>query len=108
MAEIIAALLGGSALSAIISGLFGLAQTKRRRKDGVAAGVQALMYDRIKYLCKSHLARGQIASNDLEDLIRMHQIYHDDLNGNGYLDELMDAVEELPIVPAMPAENRKG
>lgn len=107
MAEIIAALLGGSTLSAIISGLFGLWQTKQRKQGGVAAGVQALMYDRIKYLCKSHLSRGQIASNDLEDLIRMHRIYHDDLNGNGYLDELMGAVEDLPIIPAMPAEKRK-
>ena len=104
MAEIIAAVLGSSALSAVISGLFGLWQTRRRKRDGVTAGVQQLMYDRIKYLCKAHLSRGQIASNDLEDLIRMHQIYHDDLNGNGYLSELMEAVEELPIVPAMPAE----
>ena len=107
MMELIAAILGSSALSAVISGLFGLAQTRRKRHDGVSAGVQQLMYDRIKYLCKAHLSRGRIASNDLEDLIRMHKIYHDDLNGNGYLDELMDAVEDLPIIPAMPAEKRK-
>ena len=36
--------------------------------------------------------------------MRMHKIYHDDLNGNGYLDELMAAVSKLEIVPAIPGE----
>ena len=34
----------------------------------------------------------------------MHNIYHDDLDGNGYLDELMAAVAKLEIVPVMPGE----
>lgn len=104
MTDIVIAVLGSGALSAVISGVFGLLQTRRKRNDGVTAGVQQLMYDRIKYLCKAHLSREYIASNDLEDLIRMHKIYHDDLNGNGYLDELMAAVSKLEIVPAIPGE----
>jgi hypothetical protein len=27
----------------------------------------------------------------------MHQVYHDDLNGNGFLDNLMRQVKNLPI-----------
>ncbi|MBQ1982242.1 MAG: hypothetical protein II229_03355, partial [Clostridia bacterium] len=34
---------------------------------------------------------------DLEDLTRMWACYHDDLEGNGYLDSLMAAVKRLPI-----------
>ena len=102
MNEVILAVVGSGALSAVISGIFTTISTKRKQKGGVAAGVQQLMYDRIKYLCKSHLARGRIASNDLEDLERMHTIYHDDLDGNGYLDDLMKKVRSLEVVPMLP------
>lgn len=105
--EIIIAIIGSGALSAIISGFFGLAQTKKAKKNGVTAGVQQLLYDRIKYLCKAHLERGYIASNDLDDLERMHKIYHDDLNGNGFLDDMMEAVRRLRINPVLPKKERE-
>lgn len=100
--EIIIAIIGSGALSAVISGAFALIQTRKAKKDGVSAGVQQLLYDRIKYLCKSHLERGYIATNDLDDLERMHKIYHDDLEGNGFLSDLMAAVRRLPVNPVMP------
>ncbi len=99
--EIIIAIIGSGVLSTLISGFFTLAQTKSKKKDGVTAGVQQLLYDRIKYLCKSHIKKGYIATNDLEDLERMHQIYHDDLNGNGFLDDLMNNVKKLTVTPAI-------
>lgn len=102
MNEVILAVVGSGALSAVISGIFTTLNTKKRQKDGVAAGVQQLMYDRIKYLCKYHISRGRIASNDLEDLERMHTIYHNDLDGNGYLDDLMKKVRNLEVVPMLP------
>ena len=92
MTELIIAVIGSGALSAVISGVFTLVLRKKQREDGVSAGVRQLLYDRIKYLCKEHIARGYIASNDLEDLSRMHKIYHDDLAGNGFLDDLMAEV----------------
>ncbi len=94
-------------MSACISGIFALAQNKVSQKHGVTAGVQQLLYDRIKYLCKAHLDRGCIATNDLEDLERMHKIYHDDLKGNGFLDDLMNNVKKLPVIPALPGEGGK-
>ena len=33
----------------------------------------------------------------MEDLIQMHKIYHDDLEGNGYLDKVMADVQKLKI-----------
>lgn len=102
--EIIIAIIGSGSLSAIISGLFAIAQSRKKRKDGVTEGVQQLLYDRIKYLCKAHIARGYITSNDLEDLERMHKIYHDGLFGNGFLDDLMAAVRRLPVRPALPGK----
>ena len=105
--EITLAIIGSGALSALISGLFSCIAAKRRKKGGVTAGVQQLMYDRIKYLCKEHISRGYIASNDLEDVSKMHKIYHDELDGNGFLDDLMQAVCRLEIVPAIMEHRRE-
>ncbi len=59
---------------------------------------RTLLYDRIKHLGKSYIARGYITVEELEDLERMHEVYHDEdkLNGNGFLKDLMKAVRELP------------
>lgn len=56
-----------------------------------------VMYDRIKHLCRSYLSSGEVAFNDLEDLIDMHSCYHNDLGGNGNLDTLMELVKDLPV-----------
>ena len=108
---IIIAVLGSGVLSTLISGILSAVRDCRVRKmsdnkefECIKDGLQQLMYDRIKYLCKSHISRGYIFSNDLEDLVRMHKIYHDQLNGNGFCDDLMEAVSHLPIKPALPKE----
>lgn len=56
-----------------------------------------LMYDRIKHLCRAYLSQGEVDFNDLEDLIEMHNCYHNDLGGNGNLNTLMELVKELPV-----------
>lgn len=110
--EIILAILGSSAMAAIISGVFALLQNKQKTnlksveelqstQEILKEGLQQLLYVQIKALCKEHIAKGYIASNELEDLERMHKVYHDGLNGNGYLDDLMKAVRKLRIVPAI-------
>lgn len=109
--ELILAILGSSALAAIISGVFALLQNKQKTnfksveelqatQETLREGLQWVLYDRIKYLCKEHISKEYIASNDLEDLERMHKVYHDGLGGNGYLDDLMKAVRRLRIIPA--------
>ncbi|MCD8004638.1 MAG: hypothetical protein LUE91_03155 [Oscillospiraceae bacterium] len=104
---IIVAIISSGALSALISGLFSLVQNRKKKTDGVTNGVQQLLYDRIKYLCKAHLERGKIATNDLDDLEQMHEIYHDDLDGNGFLDDLVNAVRKLPIDPVLPEKRTR-
>lgn len=105
--EIIIAIIGSGALAALISGVFGLIKDRRVKNTATGTALQQLMYDRIKYLCKAHLSRGQIASNDLEDLIKMHEAYHK-LGGNGFLDELMDSVMRLKIVPACMFDDKRS
>ena len=67
--EIIIAILGSGALSALISGLFGIIHDRRAKKDGVRAGVRQLLYDKIKSLGRKYITDDQITSDDLEDLI---------------------------------------
>jgi len=95
--EVFAAILGSGALSALISGLFALVRDRRAKKDGVRAGVRQLLYDKIKFLGRKFIADGEVSEEDLEDLIDMHKIYHDELNGNGYLDHIMTEVKKLRI-----------
>ena len=63
---------------------------------------RTILYDRIKHLAKSYIARGYITVEEKEDLIMMHQVYHDPdkLNGNGFLDDLMHTVNHALEVRA--------
>lgn len=117
--ELIKTFLGGAGGAAIVAGLFALIQWRLNRKaqkeDKAADRKQAetegmkeilqkmdvlfladrtILFDRIKHLGKSYISRGYITVEELEDLKLMHQVYHDPdkLNGNGFLDALMDTV----------------
>ena len=91
--EVIIAAVGSGALAAIISGIFGMAQ-----KGGVVRKVlRQILYNDIKCFGREYIAAGEISDEDLEDLISMHMIYHDDLKGNGYLDHVMQSVKALPV-----------
>jgi hypothetical protein len=54
-----------------------------------------ILYDRIKHLAKQYIKRGYITVEEYEDLDRMHKVYHDDLDGNGFLDAVMVDVRKL-------------
>ena len=129
--EVILSIIGGSCGAAIVAGIFSLIQWKLNRKakkedtaaeKGVAAcsargeeikelsrmvGVlcvadRTILYDRIKHLGKSYIARGWVTVEELEDLNMMHTVYHDKdkLNGNGFLDNLMHTVNHTLEVRA--------
>ena len=96
---IIIAIISSGALSTLISALFNMWQTRRKKQDGVRDGIKILLYDRIKHLGKKYIERGYVTAEELEDLTTMHSIYHDPewLNGNGFLDALMNNVSKLPL-----------
>lgn len=126
--ELLKAFLGGAGGAALATGLFMIIKwfldRKAAKEDGTekhnAASCAArgkeirdlkatmevliladrtILYDRIKHLGKSYIARGYITMEELEDLERMHRVYHDKdkLNGNGFLDGLMATVRSLPL-----------
>lgn len=119
--------LGGAGGAAMVAGFFALIQWRLNRnaqKEDAAASTRmtdctargreleelkrmigvlfvadrTILYDRIKHLGKSYIARGYVTVEELEDLGVMHSVYHDKdkLNGNGFLDDLMTSVRQLP------------
>jgi len=54
-------------------------------------------HDRIKYLGRKHIENGEVSFDDREDLIEMHDVYHNDLGGNGNLDNIMKQVMDLTL-----------
>lgn len=121
--EFLRTFLGGAGGAAIVTGLYGLIQWRLNRKaqkedkaaekqesestrqndtmkelnrklDVLFLADRTILYDRIKHLAKSYIARGYITVEELEDLNRMHDVYHDPdkLDGNGFLKDLMNKV----------------
>lgn len=67
----------------------------RREDKALESGLREILYDRIKFLCRQYIGEGKIGEEDYNSIRRMWQVYHDGLNGNGYLDSLMSEVEDL-------------
>lgn len=124
--EVWLAIVGGGVGAAVVGGIFGIirwvldrkAQKEDRKENKADQKQQDLskeideikeqlgnliianrtsMYDRIKHLGNVYLERGSITSEELEDLISMHEVYHTVLKGNGFLDSLMEKVKALPV-----------
>lgn len=124
--DLLLAIIGGGVGAAVVAGIFGLitwllnrkAQKEDRKEDradqeqkdlnaeineikvlldNLIVAERTSMYDRIKHLGNVYLERESITSEELEDLISMHEVYHTVLKGNGFLDSLMAKVKELPV-----------
>ena len=107
-AMVVTAICSGGAVAALVSGIFSVVMwkfpqkaqiqaQKTSKEDDIAKGIRMLLYDRIKHLGNSYMHKGYVTSEELEDLTAMHHIYHNNLNGNGFLDDLMSRVKNLPI-----------
>ena len=113
------AALTGGAIVALIQGGFGvvmwlLNRRAKKKDDGdqnieqrlyameqqnanQSEALKFILYDRIRFLGQAYIAEGKIDFDDRRILNSMHKVYHNGLNGNGDLDELMKAVNALPL-----------
>ena len=89
MKDIFVAFIASGALSAIVSYIISLAQSK--------SAIRQILYFCIKRDCLDAISKGSISSNDLEAILESWDTYHNKLKGNGYLDALMSKVRSLPI-----------
>ena len=63
----------------------------------IRTAVMLLMLDQIKRLGLRYISDGEISYEDRRLLHRMHDNYHNDLGGNGDLNQIMEDVDELPL-----------
>lgn len=68
------------------------------RLGGLERAQKITMHERIKRLAAKYCENGQISYADYEIIKQMHEIYHNDLHGNGFLDAVMEDVDNLPKV----------
>ena len=94
---IVIAIIGSGALSSFITGIFAMRARKQDKDNGISDGVKYLLYDNIKTRGREYIADGHIHAEDLQDIVRAWSVYHDELNGNGYLDKIMHDVKALPL-----------
>lgn len=119
MKDIIFALIGGGAAVSVIEGVREWLRFRRERKakkedskqlnfedrlkkvedavKGLVSGQKYILYDRIRYLGSGYIADGEIDLDDRRILNEMHEVYHDELGGNGDLNILMRDVNRLPL-----------
>lgn len=108
MIEIIIAVFGGSALSALITQVGTYITDRRKRKDAVEdkaedkdaalkQGMKLLLADKLQYLGLKYIKEGEITFSNRKMLNEMHSAYHNGLGGNGDFDGLMKEVNNLPL-----------
>ena len=77
---------------------FDLGASNGRAILGQFDGEKITMQERIKRLAMKYCEKGEISTSDYAVIKEMHDIYHNDLGGNGFLTAVMDDVENLPRI----------
>ena len=94
--QVIIAIIGSGALSAVISGVFQLLAKKNEKKSASGKALLALLWDSTDQLGKRYIEEGSITADELHRILTMFEAYKG-LGGNGYMDTLIDNVKRLPI-----------
>lgn len=104
MPEIVTALAGSVVLGNLVllaGNIATLYINRKHQKDDQSSAIihaqKVILQDRIRYLCKTYIKDKSIDMSDRSDLLQMHDIYHNDLGGNGNLDDLIEKVKDLPL-----------
>lgn len=94
---IVVAIISSGILNTIITYAISSHEKKKNADNGIKQSLRLLMKDRLRSLCMHYIEQKWIYEDELEDLIAMHKCYHDELKGNGFLDELMKKVTNLEV-----------
>lgn len=89
----------GAIVTGLISYFLFLSQVKKERADkddATKAALRVLLEIQIKNYARQYIARGYIEIEELEEIERMNTVYHDSLNGNGFIKSVMQQCENLP------------
>ena len=97
MKEIIIAIIGSGALSALVSALVSLMNAKQRAKKGNDDLILMMSAYSIYSLGEAAIKDGYISFRKLELFNDMYNKYKEQKNANGYADVIKEKVNSLPI-----------
>ena len=97
LTAIVVAIIGSGVLNTALAYLLSKNEKKKDDKSAIIKASRLLMKDRLRFLCVHYIQQGWIYEDELEDLVSMHNCYHEDLKGNGFLDKQMNRVNNLEI-----------
>lgn len=97
LTTIIVAIIGSGVINTALNHFLLMKEKAKDEEDGAKEAARLMMKDRLRFLCIHYIHQEWIYEDELEDLIAMHNCYHDNLKGNGYLDDLMRRVKNLEI-----------
>lgn len=111
-------ILCSTALASVIVKLIDVWQKRKERKDtledrqnknlesqvaentkqlsAVQTAIKLLLYDKFEFLAEKYLSKGEITLKQKKVLSEMYNAYKENL-GDGWADELMEMINELPI-----------
>lgn len=72
-------------------------QALEAQVNALVKGQRAIMLDRIIYLGQSYIVKREITYEERKRLRDMHEVYHNDLGGNGDADIIMQNVDKLDL-----------
>lgn len=96
MTEIIIAIIGSGALSAIVSGLVQMMCDKHKNLNNFEKGMRLLLLSTIKRDGKELVCNGKISKRDYDAFCDTYDAYKS-LGGDGWADKMKSEVDALPI-----------
>lgn len=94
---IIVAIIGSGLFNKVLDYIIKKREKNDDKYEAVQKANRLIMKDRLRFLCMHYIDQGWIYEDELEDIIAMHECYHDDLKGNGFLDKQMASVKSLEV-----------
>lgn len=97
LTTIIVAIIGSGVLNTILNYSINSKEKKEAEVKSSEKALRLMMKDRLRFLCMHYISQGWIYEDELEDIMAMHSLYHNDLKGNGFLDNQMEKVKNLEV-----------
>lgn len=106
MTDIILAIIGSGALSAVISGVFALINNHNKKKSNESKLLMGIAYSEIIAQAQKYISRGYITVDEYDELDRYFYQPYKNMGGNGTAEKLMKEVGNLPTEREAKANER--
>lgn len=94
---IIIAIIGSGLLNIIVTEIIAARNRKNDKQINTEEASKLILRNAVRRSAMAYIERGWIYDEELEDILAMHDCYHNRLGGNGFLDNIVSKVKKLPV-----------